>query len=467
MFMIRYGSYRIGEWRPRSLNGKSKLKSAEAKMAGNWLKTFSPIRGRRQPSFVAGLIAGRVLSSMLLFLLMFMLLQVGAVSRAASSKPPLRLYLDVDMTGARASGVAIERGIRTALAQSGYRMGGRPVELVVLDHRGNSARSLANLKVFQADPHGLALFGGQHSSPLLAHQHFINDNQLLTLVPWATAVAITRPFDGNNWIFRLSVDDRIAGEVFVRRAVEERGFRHPGLLLEESEWGKSFYQQIVDSLNGRKLSPVTTSYLEWGGSVEATKILLRSMKETGADVVLMDASAREGLTVLKAMASLPPEKRLPIISHWQLTSVDLPEAMPQEERERVDLEFIQTRFSFLDVEPQSRAELVLQQAIELFSDIQLPRDIMAPSGFANAYDMTRILQAAVQQSDLTGNVHRDRQLVHDALENLDGPVFGLIKTYEKPFSPYAPGALDAHEALSSDDYTFGRFNEHDAITLIR
>lgn len=388
-------------------------------------------------------------------------------SQAVSPKAPIRLYLDVDLTGARASGLAIERGVRTALSQDGGRFGDRPVQLVVLDNHGNSSRSLANLKLFQADPNGLALIGGQHSAPLLAHRNYINDNNLLTLVPWATGAPITRPIEQNNWIFRLSIDDKIVGEALVNRAVNERGFSRLALLLEESDWGKSHFHRMNDSLMDRGLVPVSTSYLAWGLSVPSASILLHEINETGADVIIMDATAQEELAVLQAMINQPKEKRLPVISHWRLTGINVSEALPHESRKQLDLEFVQTRFSFMEMEQGGLGRQVFEQAQKLYPDIEHPSDITPPNGFTHAYDMTRILQAAVRQSGLTGDVGQDRAAVRAALENLEEPVAGLIKEYRRPFAPFDAESTDGHEALDLNDYTFGRFNEHDAIILSR
>ena len=407
------------------------------------------------------------------WLSMLLALSVGAIfvtstnSQAVSPKAPLRLYLDVDLTGARASGVAIEQGVRTALAQDGGRFGDRPVQLVVLDNHGNSSRSLANLKQFQTDPNGLAIIGGQHSAPLLAHRNYINDNKILMLVPWATAAPITRPKEQNNWIFRLSIDDQMVGEALVGRAVDERGFSRLALLLEESDWGKSNFHRMNDSLKDRGLVPVSTSYLAWGVSVPSANILLREIYRSGADAILMDATAQEELAVLQAMLNQPEDERLPVISHWRVTGVDVSGALPHHARKKLDLEFVQTRFSFLDMEQGSLGRQVFEQAQTLFPDIKRPSDITPPNGFTHAYDITRILQAAVRQSGLTGDVAQDRAAVRAALENLGEPVEGLIKVYRKPFAPFDAESTDGHEALNLNDYTFGRFNEHDAIILSR
>lgn len=379
----------------------------------------------------------------------------------------LNIYLDADMSGAKASGVSIERGIRTALSEIDNTLEGRSVNLVVLDHHGNSARSLANLKTFLSDPNALALFTGLHSPPLLAHRGFINDNHILTLDPWAAAGPITRSANGDNWIFRLSIDDTKAGEVITRRAIDEREFCRPALLLEETGWGASNLKNMTLSLTKRGLYPVSVVRFDWGLSKPGAKILLRNIKMAGADVIFLVANDTEGKMFFQAMHELPPSARVPVISHWGITGGDFPETITATMREGVDLEFLQTTFSFMDMEKDDFASAVFNRATTLFPDVRTPADITAPTGFIHAYDLTRLLVTAVGQSGLTGNMEVDRARVKNALENLNLPVKGLIKTYSRPFRPYSSADPDAHEALGEEFYTFGRYDDNNAIILVK
>lgn len=386
---------------------------------------------------------------------------------AAPPAEPVRIYLDADTTGVKASTVSIERGIRTALAEDDNMLAGRPVELVVLNHRGNSARSLANLKTFLADPDALVLFSGLHSPPLLSHRQFINDNAILVLDPWAAAGPITRPSGSENWIFRLSVDDSKAGAVIVKRAVDERYFRKPALLLEDTGWGKSNQKTMTTSLDKRGLAPVSTQWFNWGLKEIGAKRLLRDINKSGADVIFLVANAPEGKTICKAMHDMPPDERLPIVSHWGITGGDFPQVVTREMRKELNLEFIQTSFSFLDMGSRPFPNKVFALASDLFPKIQTPADITAPTGFIHAYDLTRILGAAVNQAGLTDDMKTNREKIHMALENLTTPVQGLIKNYSPPFRPYTVNDMDAHEALGTSNFTFGRYGDRNEIRLVK
>ncbi|MGK0341398.1 MAG: branched-chain amino acid transport system substrate-binding protein, partial [Candidatus Azotimanducaceae bacterium] len=173
----------------------------------------------------------------------------------SSAADIVHLYIDADRTGTRASGIAIERGIRLALHENRYRLGGKNVKLVIRDHHGSSVRSKAHLEEYLQDDKALVLFSGLHSPPLLENLKFINENKVLVLDPWAAAGPITRFPSKDNWIFRLSVDDSKAGTVIVENALEE-GYRKLYLLLEETGWGKSNEKTMKQALQRHKLTAV-------------------------------------------------------------------------------------------------------------------------------------------------------------------------------------------------------------------
>ncbi len=50
----------------------------------------------------------------------------------------VHFYIDADRTGAKASELAIEQGIRTALSQVNNTLAGRDVKIIVKDHHGSS-----------------------------------------------------------------------------------------------------------------------------------------------------------------------------------------------------------------------------------------------------------------------------------------------------------------------------------------
>jgi len=375
------------------------------------------------------------------------------------------IYIDADFSGTKASSQSIKQGITTALAEVSNEIQGFSFKLVTKDHRANSLRSKKNLESYLQDNKALLVFSGLHSPPLLSNKSFINKEQILVLDPWAAAGPITRSNTDENWIFRLSIDDSNAGTFIVNRAMSE-GFKNAYLLLEDTGWGKSNRNTMKLALNGQGIEPKGISWFNWGLGVNQAKLILRNIAESGADVIFFVGNTPEGKVFSKAMVALPEELRLPIRSHWGITGGDFSQVITKQDRVMLDLQFIQTDFTFLK-ENLSKFELsVFNLAKKHNAEINNKFDIKAQTGFVHSYDLTKILIAAINQAGLTGNKSVDKLAIHKALTNLSLPVKGLLKNYEHPFSNYSPSNPNAHEALSLSDYTMGYFGEKDEVVLI-
>lgn len=394
---------------------------------------------------------------------MSLLLLLGSSALFAQDK--IRLYIDADRTGARASGVAIEQGIRVALDEVDNQLAGRNVELVIRDHHGSSVRSKRHLDEYLKDDNALLVYSGLHSPPLLNNLRFINENEILVLDPWAAAGPITRFSGSQNWIFRLSVDDSKAGTVIVENALKE-GLNKPYLLLEDTGWGKSNLKTMRLALEKKGLSPVGVQWFNWNLGETGAKIMLRNIAAAGADSILMVANAPEGKTFAKSMLALSEKERLPLRSHWGITGGDFAQVIDSSLRKQLDLKFLQTSFSFISSKETALSEKAFLTAKTLFPDtIKEYADIQAPTGFVHAYDLTRLLIAAVNKAPLTGDIIKDRALIREAMENLNTPIQGLIKTYQTPFTAYDETTPDAHEALGIEDLVMAYYGEDNQILL--
>jgi len=384
---------------------------------------------------------------------------------AANESKKYSIYIDADFSGTVASSKSIQQGITTALAEIDFQIQGIDLEIVIKNHRANSSRSRKNLADFLLDEQALMIFSGLHSPPLLANKSFINDSKILLLDPWAAAGPITRSTDKENWIFRLSIDDSNAG-LFISKQALKQGFKKPYLLLEDTGWGRSNEKTMTLALKESAVEPNGVAWFNWGIGKNHAKVMLRDIKASGADVIFFVGNSPEGVTFATAMSELSSELRLPLRSHWGITGGDFVTKFPSKKRTLLDLQFIQTNFSFLKKPLSLFSRQVLETALKANTKISSKNDILAPTGFIHSYDLTRIVIAAMNQVTLTGSKDKDLMLIHDALENLAKPVQGLLKTYHQPFSQFSPTKLDSHEALGLDSYVMGYFNEKDQTILI-
>lgn len=384
----------------------------------------------------------------------------------AQAEKIYNIYLDADFTGTKASSLSIEQGIETALSEINHQIFDYQIKVIKKNHRGNSLRSKRNLENYLKDPSALLVFSGLHSPPLLANKDFINQNRILLLDPWAAAGPITRSNTEENWIFRLSIDDQKAGYVISENALQE-GFKKPFLLLEDTGWGRSNEKTMTQALAKNNLKPVGIKWFNWGLGLNNARLTLRDIALSDADVIFFVGNAPEGKTFAKAMFELNQSERLPIRSHWGITGGDFADIINKDIRKSLDFQFIQTRFSFNSANLNAYSLRVFESAKAQFTQLSTPKDLKAQTGFIHAYDLTRLLIASIKQAGLTGDKNIDKLAIHQALESLNAPVKGLIKTYEKPFTAYNKMNNDAHEALTFSDYVMAYYGDDNQVILIK
>lgn len=387
---------------------------------------------------------------------------------AIDSKKTLTLYHDADWSNSLESAQSIWRGVNTALSEVDYMVQDYHIRLIKKDHSGNVLLSLNNMKDFIADEQALAIISGVHSPPLIKHRTFINENKILTLVPWAAGGPITRYPSKENWVFRLSVDDTKAGDTLVEYALTQKKCSSPHLFLENTQWGESNSTNMSQALKQSGIESFQVTTFNWGIKKYIATSKLRTIINQGATCVVLVANAMEGSVVVKAMSELPEEKRIPIISHWGITSGGFNERVSQDTLKKIDLSFIQTCFSFFKEPFSKKGASVFNQAKTLYkNEIKTAHDIDAPTGFIHGYDLTQLLLQALSQVNLVSDIELNRATVRKALENINTPVEGLIKRYKKPFSVFSKNKPDAHEALSKDDYCMAKFDTNNKIHILQ
>ena len=407
-------------------------------------------------------------SSLLKSVAVFLIFLVLSPADSMGNEKVIRLYHDADWSNHEESAESIWRGVETALREIGHTIQGHRLELVKKDHRGNVVRSLSNFKAFLKDDLALAVISGIHSPPLIKNRKFINENKALTLVPWAAGGPITRYPSEENWVFRLSVDDTKAGSVLVDFALNAKSCAAPHLLLENTPWGDSNLKNIKSALakNGKRSSGVTRFSV--GVKGYTTRNDLMGIYKSEADCILLVSNVNEGAQIAEILIDLDLDRPLPIISHWGITAGNFHKRLDAKKREGINLNFIQSCFSFLQNPQTKKGKEVFQKAKANFpGQISEPKDIKSPVGFIHGYDLTKLLIEALRKIKLTADMQENRNNVRLALENLNAPVEGLIKTYKKPFDVFSESNPDAHEALGLKDLCMAHYGKQDEIVVLQ
>jgi branched-chain amino acid transport system substrate-binding protein len=365
---------------------------------------------------------------------------LGALPAFGQANAPIRVGLSAEfgMQGSHAA-QSIEKGMLLAIDEINAAGGvlGRPLALEKRDDRGVPARGVDNLTELAGLPDLVAVFCGRFSPVAIEQAPVANRLGVLLLDPWAAADGIVQQ-PAPNYVFRLSTTDSWAMETLLSHA-RSRKFDKLALMLPNTAWGRSSEAAALAFAKRSGGFRLTSYWYNWGDTDFAQRV--SQVRNEGAQALIMVANESEGALIVKAMAALPPEQRLPIISHWGIAGGDFA-AATGDALKAVDLVVVQT-FGFSG-NGGSKAKQVAAAVTRRFGhDVAALRGQV---GFAHAYDLIHLLAIAVRKAGST-----QRSAIRDALEAIDSHD-GLVRHYRKPY-----GAND-HEALERSQLFLARFD---------
>ncbi|MCB1887099.1 MAG: ABC transporter substrate-binding protein [Rhodocyclaceae bacterium] len=368
----------------------------------------------------------------------------GGLARAAGPRPIL-IGLDAEFRDRTStSDEAIRLGIELAIAdinRDGGLLGGRPLQLMALDNRSLPARGIENVRAFGAIDDLVAYLCGKFSPVALASLPVIHELGLPLLDPWAAADGIVDNGYSPNYVFRVGLRDSWAMQVLIDD-LARRGIRDIGLFVPNSGWGRSNESAARAHIAARpELALRATAWHNWGGETDLMNRYL-PMLEKGARGLVLVANEPEGAVLVRNMASLPPSRRIPVVSHWGVTGGRFAELCGPALHE-IDLKIIQT-FSFARLR-NAEARRLAERSAQAYG-VSDPLEIPSALGIAQAYDLVRLLALAIQQAGST-----DRAAIRAALEALP-PYEGVVRRYAPAFT------ANRHEGLSRDDLLLTRFD---------
>ncbi|HEY6093700.1 MAG TPA: ABC transporter substrate-binding protein [Gallionellaceae bacterium] len=367
----------------------------------------------------------------------------------AQASDPVYIGLDAEF-GHRSStsAQAIQQGMQIAIDeinQAGGVLGGRKLELVTRDNRSVTAIGVDNLRELARMPDLVAVFGGKFSPVYVECVPVAQELGIPLLDPWGSADKITDHGHRPSYTFRLSLKDAWAGPAFVRFAMQQYKAKRLGVILPNTSWGRSNQAAIDKAAAAAGVSLAGQRWYNWGDASLLAQY--GELRKAGAQAIILVANETEGSLMVKEVAALPAEQRLPIISHWGVTGGDF-SSMAGDALQRVDFAVIQT-FSFIGNNSPAARRVVA--AMKRSYGIASAEQIKSPAGVAHAYDLTHLLARAINKAGST-----DRSKIRTALEQL-GPYQGLVRRYDRPFT------AERHDALSAENVFFARYTADDRL----
>ncbi|MCX6076342.1 MAG: ABC transporter substrate-binding protein [Campylobacterales bacterium] len=332
----------------------------------------------------------------------------------------IAIGVDADLSmGAKGSGLAIKRGVELAADDINKEGGllGKKVVVVAKDNQGISTQANENIKEFIDDKNIIAVIGGKHSAIISSYIKEIQENKLIYFSPWAAAPTVTENGYEENYVFRVSLNDRYAAKFLVQEALKKSS--NPAIVAENSLWGKEALENINLSLESKGL-PKQEGIIINRGEEHFDKIFNKISSEK-YDSIIMVLNSQEATKFVEYMGV--NNFHIPIISHWGMVG-DLFFKTNKNYLKDIDLKFIQT-FSLVNNSKKEAKDLA-NEYMKTYSKLS-NEEINAITGVAQAYDSVMLLAQAIKKCKSL-----DSKTVKDSLENSDS-YEGVLKGYKKPF----------------------------------
>lgn len=384
---------------------------------------------------------------------------VGAAK--AQDAQTLNIYIDADFTINWQSAQSIEHGLNAALSSHDYEAAGYRLQIIPMDHRTNARRSIENIRGFDSDESGIAVIGGVHSPVYIRHLEEILDLEVPLLLSWSASAILTRHRMGpENWVFRLSVDDRQVSP-FLAREIINSGCQNVGMAVLDNGWGHGNLASITSALQdlSTPLAYETTLATEIGSA--RGRQIAAELSTAGIDCLGLVGNFSNSAGLMLAIEELGIDVQ--IFSHWGILAGGFQDLVPHEVRTRLGLRVVQSCGLTPGQHDAEQLRFALDQAGQLGWDYAELSDVPAPAGFVHAFDLGLLFVAAMEQAAAaegwTDDIQTQRQMFRDALESLQQPVRGILRTYETPFSMVSEENSHGHEALSGDDLCLAQFDE--------
>ena len=370
-------------------------------------------------------------------------LAVAALPASADIK--VGLVTALSGQSARA-GEAITRGLTVAIDELNAKGGvlGQKLVLVRRDDEATPAKGVVAARELIFKEKVAVLFGGLDTPVSLAIVPIANQEKVPFVGPWAAGTPITKNGANPNFVFRVSAVDEIVNKAMLQYAQKTFNAKNCGMILVNNPWGESNEKGLTAALSAKGLKAAGIEKFE-ANDVDVVPQLTR-LKGAGADCLFMVGNVGPSAQVVKSLDRMGWKP--PVVSHWgpaggRFTELAGPSAK--------DVHFVQTYSFFGKLSPVG--EKVLKALMAKYPDVKGPGDVTPAVGVANAYDAMMLAAEAIKAAGKT-----DGPAVREGFYKV-GRYEGLIKTYQKPFTP------DNHDAVNENDYVWTQFIDNQILPV--
>lgn len=350
---------------------------------------------------------------------LLLIAMAGNTAAQIVAAPSINIGVIGPFTGASSDfGIPMLQGVRLAVdeinAFGGYL--GRPIALVVKDDQGDPNIGLKGATELVSEG-VLTTIGFCNTGVAMKALPVFQAAKIPLVVPCATGTPITATYPAaESYIFRTSARDAIQAP-FVVQDIIKRNWRRVAVFADTTAYGEAGMADVVAALAKKDLNPVYIARFPLGSKDLTTE--LKAARDAGANVIFSYTVGPENAVIARGRSSL--NWNVPQVGAWPLSFPFFIEgAKGASEGALMAQTFI--------AEPSNERRRAFLSAFKRTYK-QLPK---VPMAAAQGYDSTYLLMHALlgvkSDTPLTGSV------IKKALESIPRVYYGVVSTYENPFS---------------------------------
>jgi len=356
----------------------------------------------------------------------------------AAQAQDIKLGFNGDMSASPSalSGQAATLGLQAAIDDVNAAGGvlGRKMTLVIRDDLSQPPKSIQNMSDLIDNEKVVTVFGPTNSGNALAWKQVPNQKKIPVIGTVGSGTAITYPVSAgsDNYMFRISMVDRDQVAGLMAYVKKNPAVKNLGYLSETTGYGQGGLKDVQELGDLQGLKPVCNE--KFGVNDTDMTSQLNKCKAAGVDTIVVWA---QGTPLGQLMRSMEKINYFPLIlMTWAADNQSFYEAAGKTLAEKP---------IFMRTVTEERTPK--QQ--KLYDRVAPKMASASAFGFAaHSYDAVMVLALAIKQANST-----DGPKVREALENLQAPYEGMMKSYSKPFS------ATVREALGSKDYKWAHWKD--------
>jgi len=342
---------------------------------------------------------------------------------------PIRIGLIGPFSGGSADfGNSVRFGAELAVkeinAVGGYL--GRPLELVVRDDKANPDEGRKVAEDLVLNEKVAFTIGFCNTGVAMKALDVFQTNKHLLMVPCSQGTAVTTKYPpAESYIFRVAPKDVLNAEFLVKEIVDRRKLKKVAIFADQTGYGEGGLKDVSAELAKRGLQPVHVARFALG--TKDLQDAMRQAKAAGAEAIVCYTVGPEQAAAVKSRQAVG--WNVPFFAPWPLSFRSVLEDAGADALEGTMM--VQTIVQ--DTYNERRSSFLARYFKH--SNEKRIGSLMAA---AQSYDAVQLMLWAVFQT--RGDVSADALKL--ALENLAKPYYGVVTTYDKPFS------REDHDAIS-------------------